>query len=210
MPSRVSKMFDELFPTTAGAFTTQISGYSRIKDADLQLDMWAWQANIEADVLLVFAASHRTAQDLFTRIRFVDRFSQYRELVAHMSGKTRNNNRQNTSDAPEWKGFLDRKLDDNELAALDEWKPNAKQVWDLVDALISSGFRLTLSYNAKTKLASVTQIDNREKSVTAGYALSSADTDGALALKAALFKHFEVLKEDWTSISDSAPRARRG
>jgi len=210
MPSRVSKMFDELFPTTAGAFSIQISGRSRTSTEDLQLDMWEWQASIEADVLLVLAASHRTAQDLFTRIRFSDCFLGYQNIRTHMSGKTRTNNKQSTNELPEWKGFLDRKLDDTELALLDDWKPNAKQVWDLVDALITSGFRLTLSYNSKTRLASVTQIDNREKSSTAGYALSSADTDGALALKLALFKHFEILKEDWSSISDSAPRARRG
>jgi len=103
-----------------------------------------------------------------------------------------------------------RKLSDEELAGCDEWKPNAREIWDKVDALITQGFRLTLSYNTKTKLASVTMIDNREKSSTAGYAVSSADTDGALALKTALYKHLTVLGEDWSSILDTTPRAKRG
>jgi len=206
---RTAQYFSDLFPHTGQAFTDIISPRaSLIRDIN-QMDMFEWQASIEADVLLIYAASHRQSEDMFSRPRFAERFMNLQEMYATMAGKTRTNERRNDN-TPEWKGFLDRKLSDDELAGLDAWKPTAAQIWNSVDAAIQSGFRFTLSYNGKTKLASVTQIDNREKSKTAGYALSSADTDGALALKMALYKHYQVLNEDWDQLSDAAPRARRG
>jgi len=203
MPYKTLKLFDELFPRSATHFVTRED-----RKKEKQLNVWEWQKYMEADVLTLFAASHRQHEDLFQRTRFILRLGTYREITNHMAGrKTETRKDDNT---PEWKGFLDRKLSDTELDELDGWKPKPSDIWDSVDALITSGFRLTLSYNSKTKLASVTLIDNREKSATAGFALSAADGDGALALKAMIFKHFVILKEDWNSISDTAPRAKRG
>lgn len=110
----------------------------------------------------------------------------------------------------QWKGFLDRRLDEAELEQLDAWQPDAAEVWGLVDDMIQAGYRFTLSYNSRTKLASVTIIDDDGKRKSGGFAISTADEDGALALKAAVFKHVTLLGGDWALLLQTPPRGKRG
>jgi hypothetical protein len=110
----------------------------------------------------------------------------------------------------EWKGFLDFRLTDDELNELDQWKPKPSELWIEIDGMIQSGIRCTLTYNAKTHLASCTLIDDSNTRPSGGFALSSADTDGALALKMAVFKHMK-LDRTWASLLDKPmPLGRRG
>jgi hypothetical protein len=102
-------------------------------------------------------------------------------------------------DKAEWKGFLDYRLTEEELVELDNWKPKPSEIWTEVDAAIASGYRFTLTYNAKTHLASCTMIDDSGARESGGYALSSGDEDGALALKMAIFKHLR-LERTWASV----------
>lgn len=110
----------------------------------------------------------------------------------------------------EWIGFLEFRLTDAELEELDAWKPKPQDIWDAVDSACTAGFRFTLSYNNRTKLASCTIVDDDASRKTGGYALSSADENGALALKMATFKHLK-LATDWTSLlGHDAPKGKRG
>jgi len=109
-----------------------------------------------------------------------------------------------------WKGFLDRRLSDGELDEMDGWKPTPAEVFELLDGMIQDGYRLTLSYNKQTKLASVTIIDDEKKRASGGYALSNADTDGASALKMAVWKHVVLLGKLWDGLLDQPVRSRRG
>lgn len=113
-------------------------------------------------------------------------------------------------DKATWVGFVDRRMDDDELAGLDNWKPKPTEAWELVDRLVSEGYRLTISYNKNTGLASCTIIDDNAKRKSGGYALASSDDDCALALKMALFKHFTILLGNWEGLLTERPKARRG
>jgi len=110
----------------------------------------------------------------------------------------------------EWMGFLDCRLSEEQLDMLDQQKPKPAEIWAAVDEMIVDEYRFTLSYNKNLKLASVTVIDDSRTRKTAGYALSSADSDGALALKMAVYKHYVVLEKNWEPLLSVEPKVRRG
>jgi len=126
-----------------------------------------------------------------------------------MAGRKRNPER-NQSERAEWKGFLDLRLNDEQLAALDASKPKPSELFTAVDSIISAGYRFLLSYNNRTKLVSVTLVDDDPDRKTGGYALSSSDEDAAGALKMAVYKHMVLLESDWSRLLDVAPKSRRG
>lgn len=110
-----------------------------------------------------------------------------------------------------WSGFLDFRLSDDQLADLDDWQPSVAEIWEKVDSVLHDGYKVTLSYNAKYHTATATLIDESLSRRSGGYGLSSSDSDGALALKAAMFKHFVVLQGTWESLLDQPLVAgRRG
>jgi hypothetical protein len=193
-----SKMFDELFPGTAGHFATTPNW--------TQTNMFDWYAELLADEMTRAATSFRQPTDMFAKSKIWAKLTEFRTQRGRvMSTKTK----QQTNDQAEWKGFLDLRMSDEQLGQLDQWKPKPSEMWDLLDGIILADYRLTLSYNKKTRLASVTIVDNGDRP-TRGYALSTADTDGALALKAACFKHYTLLNSDWSGLLGQPQRARRG
>jgi len=110
-----------------------------------------------------------------------------------------------------WQGFLDYRLTEDQLMELDGWQPTLVEIWEQADMLLTSNYRVTLSYNANTKTATATIIDDEPTRKAGGWALASSDSNGATALKAALYKHFHVLAADWENLLD-IPNAggRRG
>jgi len=146
---------------------------------------------------------------LFSRYQFGSRRVLLSQEMAKMAGRKPRQAAQ-TNDKPAWQGFLDMRLTDAQLEELDGWKPKPQEIWDQVDEMTADGYRLTLSYNRNTKLASVTIIDDSPTRKSGGFALSNADTNGALALKMAVFKHKLLLMGDWTSLLDLPVKSRRG
>ena len=102
-----------------------------------------------------------------------------------------------------WIGFLDFRLSEAQIDELNDWQPSVAEVWEKVDALLLGGYKITLSYNPKFHTSSVTLIDEDGSRKSGGYGLSSSHTDGALALKTALFKHFVVLEGTWETLLDA-------
>jgi len=198
--------FNQRFPVIAQKFTDE--GSALLRRAHL-VDDDTWFLIWQADLLMRRTISHREKVDLFTSYKFWRTFVAFSEVLNKMAGKTRKPE-VNQNERPEWKGFLDRRLTPDELAALDESKPKPSDLWAAVDTIIEDGYRFMLSYNRKTKLASVTLTDDNPERKTAGYALSSSDVDGASALKMAVYKHMVLLERDWTPLIEQAPKARRG
>jgi len=203
-------LFDELFPRTAFHFDTsalsQTEWLEGLEGDELE---HRWSVCLFADDLLRSAASYHGEGDIFVSYRFSSKFALLRGELA-MATRRKTTQPIKDTDKAEWKGFLDFRLNDAQLAELDEWKPRPSDIWAEVDAAIAAGFRFTLSYNAKTHLASATMICDDTDKKYGGYALSSSDEDGALALKMAVFKHVK-LAHDWTSLLDAAPtRGKRG
>lgn len=190
-------LFGELFPKSAGGFSARLNWK--------QTDMFVWYAGLIADEMTRYAASYRQPTDMFSKGRIWNLLDEYRENTGTMPKKTT----RQLDERPEWKGFLDYRMTDEQIVQCDNWKPKPAEMWDLLDGVLLADYRLTLSYNKKTKLASVTIVDEGDRS-TAGFALSTSDTDGALALKASMYKHYELLKTDWSALVDTPPRARRG
>jgi len=204
---KFEKEFDRKFPVVGGKFTPEVSALS-VRGANGISD-GEWFFLLSADLLMTRTITHREKTDLFTNAGFWRSLNVYRSERAIMAKRAVKQER-NQNDRAEWIGFLDRRLSDDELATLDESKPKPSDLWAAVDDTISDGYRFILSYNKRTKLASVTIVDDNPDRKTGGYALSSSDSDGAGALKMAIFKHVVLLEADWSSLLDQPAKVRRG
>ena len=202
--------FDELFPRNSKLFGLSAIAANQWLEAKWSKNLGAtWEMISLADSLLVLAASWRQDSNLFVSGRFQALFFELREKLAIMAGKKVQDNRSLTR--PSWKGFLDYRLTDEELAELDEWTPSSAEIFGAVDEATTGLYRVTLSYSPRTKLATCTLIDDDKSRKTAGYGLSTSDRDCSLALKAAVFKHVYVLERDWTRLLDKPSEGgRRG
>jgi len=156
--------------------------------------------------LLSHAASWHSREDMFKNYRFFSRLYTLIQELDFMPRKATN-----TVKRAAWKGFLDFRLGEGELQELDEWSPTAPEIWESVDTLLRSNFRVTLSYSAATQTSTCTIIDDDPQRASGGWALASSDRDGALALKTAVYKHFLVLEGSWERLLDlPAAGGRRG
>lgn len=113
-------------------------------------------------------------------------------------------------DRPEWKGFLERTMTEQELLDADNLKLRPVDLWEHVDLAIASGFDFSFSYQAKTKTCTVTMKDQRPNSLTAGYALSAKGADAMDAVKLMLYKHEALLASDWNVLLQLPKRPTRG
>jgi len=208
--SRSDKLFSILFPRAASGFTTDLDAATLWNEqTDPTRYDGLWHAALCADVLLIRAASYRESFDLFARPKFWTDLYLFSQLTEGTNGMAKRGQR-DQNDRATWKGFLDFRLTDEQLDACDDWKPKPTDVFLEVDKMLGTDFRLTLSYNKRTKLASCTIIDDDPSRKSAGYALSSSDENGAAALKLAVFKHTKILNGDWSSLLDTPPKSRRG
>lgn len=204
---KFDKEFDLKFPSSARKFTMELSALTT--RARASVDDNTWFLMLSSDLLLTRATSHREPTDLFTIASFWRTLNVYRSERAMATKKPQTKER-SQNDRAEWQGFLDLRLSEDQLAALDESKPKPSELWAAIDDIISSDYRFILSYNKRTKLASVTLVDDNPDRKTGGYALSSADSDGAGALKMAVYKHVVLLERDWSSLLDQPAKVRRG
>lgn len=204
------KLFEELFPASAVHFAQEVALVLRGGDTTHTEGRYpSWFCVWVADSLLRRATSWREEWDLFSSYAFSRIFVNFSQ-ERHVCNMTKRKEVIRDDQKAEWKGFVDRRLTDDELAALDEWKPKPSEIWAEVDQLTQDGYRLTLTYNKRTKLSSCTIIDDNPTRKSGGYALSNADGDGALALKMAVFKHVHLLDRTWENLLSAPPRARRG
>jgi hypothetical protein len=116
-----------------------------------------------------------------------------------MAGK---NGKRTDATRGDWKGFVEYRLTQEELTELDGWKCPPAATFELLSRLVFNGYRWTASYNPARKLACVVVTANDESLKWQGYGMSSFDTDCYEAAKMAVFKHFYILKEDWSLLLD--------
>lgn len=205
MPSRLA----ELYPRTAERFDNSRVALRRL---ETEWSDHGWLASeyvfAYADDLSVRAAAWCNADNLFLSYRFSILLYKFRAEYAAMAGRKPKESR---AVRAKWIGFLDYRLTEDELSGLDDWTPTTAEIWERVDSLIEGSYRLALSYNPQFKVATCTIMDDDPSRRSGGYGLSSSDGDGAMALKAALYKHFEVLHGTWDSLMDAPlTTGRRG
>jgi len=203
-------LFSEKYPKSARAFDVSLSAYTAW---ELECAFHNWltpdvRLYGMADALLLWAASWYNPSDLFANARFFPVFYKLRQEYAIMARRKVEDQREKRAT---FQGFLDFRLTADQLEEMDEWLPTPAQIWELVDKLMNDGYRLTLSYSAKTKTASCTLMDDNPARKSGGWGLSSADGDAAHALKAACYKHFLVLQGTWATLLDTPiVRGQRG
>lgn len=206
MPKR---FFSELYPVTAAHFGCDVPALVAWEN-ELSLHGWTVPSQLwsYADALMSLTASWRERDNLFHSSRFVLLLSTF---VWEYHKMTKRQTRDSRVQRADWKGFLDYRLSETELAQLDEWAPPLGEVWEMVDKLLTDNYRVTLSYNKQFGVASCTILDDDPGRRTGGYGLASSDADGAMALKAALHKHFNVLGGTWDKLLDEPlTKGRRG
>jgi len=192
--------FSERYPLTAGKFDTSHEGFSSWV---LACEDHGWHASEEifplADSLMMVAVSWYQPRSVFTSYKFSYRFARMQLELGKMARKT---TQQKKVARAKWQGFIDYRLTEDQLMELDEWNPTPAEIWEQTDRLMEANYRVTLSYNTGTKTATATLIDDDPERKSGGWALASSDSNGALALKAALYKHFLVLQGSWENLLD--------
>ena len=206
-------MFDVLFPRSSKRFSSfdldARSWREGFRGEEFSGDDVQWTLALYADDLMRRLASFHGTGDVFLSYKFYGKLRLFREERA-MATKTKVKDGIKQSDKAVWVGFLDYRLSESELEELDAWKPKPSDVWLNVDGAVQTGYRFTLSWNARTHLASCTMIDDDGNRKTGGYALSSSDEDGAAALKMMIFKHLK-LQGDWSPLLSVEPsKGKRG
>jgi hypothetical protein len=192
--------FAQNYPITARKFDTSAAGYAAW---ELSCEDHGWSPSPEiwglADRLMVYAVSWYQSSNLFLKPKFTYSLINLRQEYAKMARRT---NQNLPPKRAKWQGFLEYRLTEDQLMALDEWTPTLAEIWEGVDALLTANIRVTLSYNVNTKTASCTLIDDSPDRKSGGWGLTSSDADGASAVKAALYKHFTVLEGKWEVLMD--------
>lgn len=201
--------FSERHPKAAARFDTGVVAFNLWCDACAE---HGWYPEITvyalADTLMSFAASYRQPENLFDQPRFFSRWFHLRKEFATMARRTVKGS---TEARAKWQGFIDYRLSEAELDALDSWQPSVAEIWECVDTLMNARYRVTLSYSDTYHTATCSIIDDDPKRKAGGWALASSDTDAAGALKAAVFKHFTVLEGSWERLLDQPnTTGRRG
>lgn len=203
------KTFNEQFKATARAFAPDVIDTARWKGLkEGAIPQEEWLVALWSDDLMRAAASFRQEDDFLLHRKYFGLLGLIRETRASMAG-TRRKPAIKDNEKAAWKGFAERRLSEDELAQLDEWRPKPSEAWGLADQLIGDGYRLTMTYNKRQKLSCCTIIDDDAGRASGGYALSSFDGDCALALKMALFKHFSLMQGDWTPLLGEKPTSSR-
>lgn len=110
----------------------------------------------------------------------------------------------------EWKGFLERRLTDDELEAFDNEVIDPAEIMVSIDKLAGDGYQFKLSYSGALKAYTATMIDQQADRKTAGYALSAADDTALKALAMVLYKFLVILDGDLAQLLNTERPARRG
>lgn len=208
--------FDKLFPRTASHFSAStVSADAWARAAENDGLIVTGQYLLLAEDLLKRCESWRQRVNLFSAPNFSLTFTRFREAHAIMTKQSFN--RAQPQPKAQFRGFLEYRLTDDQLAELDEWQPSAMDVFAYCDKLLTGGIKISLSYNERTKLATCSLMDERKKlsdgepNPAGGYMLSTSDTSCSLALKAGIYKHFMALEASWTALIDRPSQGgRRG
>lgn len=197
--------FDKLFPKHATKFGVNALEVDRwIAEAEEGNLIVTGQYILWAGDLLKRCSSWYEHRNIFLHPSFSILYAQFRE--AHATMTKRSFSRSAAIEKAKFVGFIEYRLNDDQLEALDAWQPTAMDIFADCDTLTRGGFKLALSYNPNTQLATCSLMDERlklsdgEKNPAGGYMLSTSDTSCSLALKSAMYKQFTALEMNWTPL----------
>ena len=108
-----------------------------------------------------------------------------------------------------WKAFVERPLTPDEIADALDRKLTPKDAIERLCGLVVNGYKVALS-TGKDGQVCVSLTDYRKDSKTSGYTLSTWADDPGTALVLALYKHFNVLNQEWSPLIGQGKGKRIG
>lgn len=106
----------------------------------------------------------------------------------------------------DWKGFKDFKLTPAQLETFGLWEVHDDDLLDLVQGVLSQGYKVTFTYNAQSDTYNAAMTCNILKHPDQGYTLSAFAPAFYPALRLLMYKHWELCQGDWSNI----PEPQRG
>lgn len=101
------------------------------------------------------------------------------------------------TDFPEFKGYVNYVLSDENKAVFSSWDIDDHDLWLLVAGHNQCGYKLSVSFNPKNDTFNATYMCNDTSSPNAGFCLSAFAPDWYNAVKILAFKHDVVLDGVW-------------
>lgn len=167
-------------------------------------------ADTQITLLSARADKWSVPHNFFDNRQTLEQLARLQIIIQEEILMAKKTSRQSDFDRPEWKGFLDYTLNEQELVAADAWKATSAQIWENVNGLLAEGYRLTLSYSANLRAYTATLQAGKEQGAAAGWALSARDAKAEGALKLLLYKHFAGLEQKWDTLLETPKRTIRG
>lgn len=97
----------------------------------------------------------------------------------------------------DWKGFINRKLNDAEKELFLSWDVHDDDVWLLFTGLLTEGYKISSSYNGQNSTYNVLLTCNQPSNPNAGFGLSAYSPNWYQAVRLALFKHEVIFHGKW-------------
>jgi len=168
--------------------------------------------NAETQIALLSARLDRwtVPYNFFDNRQTIEQLSRLSNIIERDILKMARTPKKTEYSRPEWKGFLDYTLNEQELAEADAWKLTPAQMWEGINTLTAEGYRLTVSYSKQLTAYTATLQAGTEQRNASGWALSARDAKAEGALKLLLWKHFIGMEGDWKGLTDAPKRATRG
>lgn len=168
-------------------------------------------ARASASLLCNYMFSYRQRENIATKAKFWNLYMQFVDALGRLySVPTRKNDKREDSNQTFGQlTFLNLRLDDEQMAEMDNTKVTPAQLVTSLAAVIEGGIAFSLNWNKERETANATFMDKREDSDCKGYALSAFGTDVPDALKILLYKHLNVLGGDWRELIAKPPTVNR-
>lgn len=180
---------------------------------DMSYRPFVADARASAYLLYYYLASYRQRENVALKTKFWKLYLQFVDALGRIYNvPTRKNaKREEPTQTFGQLTFLNLRLTEEQITALDDTKATPAQVITSLAAIIEGGLAFSLNYNEERETANATFMDKREDSPAKGYALSAFGEDVPDALKILLYKHLNVLGGDWTElIGKPQQTSRRG
>ena len=159
-------------------------------------------ARASASLLCMYLVSYRQRENVVEKTRFWVLYLDFIDALGRIYNvPTRKNTRR--EDPGQGLGpltFLNLRLSEAEMDAMDETKATPAQIMSSLAAVVEGGLAFSLNWNSERETANATFMDKQEASPCKGYALSAFGVDVLDALKILLYKHLNVLGGDWTDL----------
>lgn len=102
-----------------------------------------------------------------------------------------------------WKGFANINLREQDKAALQGLAPSSDEILDCINAVISSGHKISVTKGEGKKACVVSFTGQEASGANNGYTLSSFAGDFFTAFMVNFYKHHYMAKGDWSQYTGS-------